>query len=135
MSVFTSKAPKAPERGLEQRIAASPVTILARGTRVTGDVQSDGVLQIEGRVEGTVTSSTRVFITAGGEIVGDVHAAEIVVAGSVRGNLHGGERIELQAGGSVNGDVRAPKVGVLEGAMFNGLLQMEKVKSAAVRAA
>ena len=135
MSVFSTRSPTPAERAGDQRLAASPVTILARGTRVNGDVQSEGVLQIEGRIEGTVRSSTRVFITASGEIVGDVHAAEVVVAGTVRGNLHGGERIELQAGGAVNGDVVAPKVAVLEGAVFNGLLQMEAVKAAAVRAA
>jgi cytoskeletal protein CcmA (bactofilin family) len=135
MSVFSSRSPGSVERSSDQRLAASPVTILARGTRISGDLQSEGVLQIEGRVEGTVRSSTRVFITSSGEIEGDIHATEIVVAGTIRGNLHGGERVELQAGGAVHGDVTAPKVAVLEGAMFNGLLQMESVKAAAIRAA
>ena len=135
MSVFSPRSPRVSERTIEQRAQASPVTVLARGSRIGGDMQSDGVLQIEGRIEGTVRSGTRVFITASGEVVGDVYAAEIVVAGTVRGNLHGGERVELQGGASINGDVSAPRVVVLEGAMFNGLLQMEVVQAAAVRAA
>lgn len=102
------------------------LTLIARGTVVTGDLIAEGTLQVEGRIEGTVRSRHRVCVAAGGEIAGPVFAPEIVIAGTVRGDLEGRERVELQAGGTVQGEVTAPRVAVLEGATFNGRLKMEK---------
>lgn len=128
MSVFAAK-PDRPRR-LEAALTSSPVTIVARGCTFTGDVRADGVLQIEGTVTGGVRSAARVVITAGGHVMGDIEAPEIVVAGTVEGDLHAADRVELQDGGQIHGDVLAPRVAMLEGAVLNGLLRTETARAA-----
>lgn len=128
MSVFAAK-PDRPRR-LEAALASSPVTIIARGSRFTGDIQADGVLQIEGAVAGGVRSAARVVVTGSGHVMGDIEAPEIVVAGTIEGDLHADDRVELQEGGQVHGDVLSPRVAMLEGAVLNGLLRTATARAA-----
>lgn len=131
MSVFPSRSDK-PARPAAPNAA---ITVVAGATQLQGDLDSDGVIQIEGRVEGTVWSRATVFVTGAGAVTGDIHATEIVIAGRVEGDLHGSERIELKDGGTVHGDVTAPRVAVLEGGELNGRLKMEKTRAAISQAA
>ncbi len=101
------------------------LSILAPGSSVVGDLVSDGVIKVEGRIEGRVAGH-QVLISKGGRVMGDIEAAVAVVAGEVHGNIAARERLELQAGCTVHGNVTAARVVIHEGGELNGQLRMER---------
>ena len=123
MSVF--KSGRAPEqRSAPAREA--PLSLLAGGLRVVGEIESDGVITIEGRLEGNLRGKTQVLVAPGGVVVGDIAADEVVVVGRVEGNITAARRIELRDGAIVEGDLTTPRVVVQEGGVVNGRLRANR---------
>jgi cytoskeletal protein CcmA (bactofilin family) len=103
----------------------APLSILARGIRLTGTLETSGVVRIEGEVEGDLRArGGQVLVAPGGVVQGDVEAALTVVAGEVRGKIVATELVELKAGSVVYGDITTPRITVEEGGAVNGTLQM-----------
>lgn len=100
------------------------ISIVGPGTRVIGDVETEGTVRIEGSVEGTVRAGKAVVIGKEGMVEGDVRAHDAVVAGRVVGTVVAESRLELQASGSIQGDVYAQRLHLEEGASLNGSVQM-----------
>jgi cytoskeletal protein CcmA (bactofilin family) len=125
MSVFS------PNRGADRAPAARPaqpgrLSVLARGLHVTGEIEGDGTVTIEGRLDGAIRGTPQVFVAPGGVVVGGVSAGEVVVGGRVEGDIAATTRIELQAGAVVRGDVTAPRIIVHEGGEVNGYFRMQR---------
>ena len=57
------------------------LSVLAAGMRITGALETDGFLRIEGTVEGDLRAEGQVLISAGGLVEGDIHAKQAIVAG------------------------------------------------------
>lgn len=101
-----------------------PLSIIAKDMTVTGDMSTDGVVKVEGRVKGTIHSTTQVIISPGAVIEGDVETKEAIVAGDVQGNIRATDRVELQATAVVKGDIATPRIAILEGARVSGAVAM-----------
>lgn len=130
MSVFSSA--KGGDRDLTASIGQSiQLSIVARGTRIVGELECEGIIKVEGRVEGVIRGHEQVVVAPGGTVTGDIRGDEIVIAGRVDGDIAATGRVELRDGGAVHGDITAPRIAVQEGAELNGRVQMEK--PAAVR--
>jgi cytoskeletal protein CcmA (bactofilin family) len=96
---------------------------------VTGDMDTKGVVKVEGRVKGTIRADAQVIIAPGAVIEGDIHSKEAVVAGEIRGTINATERVELQATALVKGDISTPRIAILEGGKVTGEVKMnEEVK-------
>ncbi|MFQ5705062.1 MAG: polymer-forming cytoskeletal protein [Gemmatimonadales bacterium] len=100
------------------------ISILAPGIKVVGEVETSGVLKIDGTVEGTVRADGQVLIAKGGLVTGDIFTKEVVVGGEVRGNIHADQRVEVQPGSRIEGDVTTPSLVVQDGGELNGRLHM-----------
>jgi cytoskeletal protein CcmA (bactofilin family) len=124
MAIFT----KEPTDRLEPRLSPSgneaALSMIAAGTRIVGDIESDGVIKVEGYVEGTIRNARQVLIGRQGEVKGDVNAREVVVGGRVEGHIHAAERVEIQGTSSVVGDVHTKTIVVSEGGKLNGSVIM-----------
>jgi cytoskeletal protein CcmA (bactofilin family) len=105
------------------------LTIVASGTSVTGDVESDGIVKVEGVVVGAVRAERQVLIARGGRVQGDVVSAEAVLGGVVQGSVTARERVEVQTGSVVNGDIVTDRLIVQEGGEVNGTVQMTDGKA------
>lgn len=101
------------------------LTIIAIGTTIVGDVSSEGVIKIEGMVDGTVRAGTQLLVAPGAVIRGDVFASEIVAGGEIRGGVNAAERVEIQAGAMVDGDIRTQRLHIADGGRVNGQITME----------
>lgn len=106
------------------READDVVSIVGPGMKITGDCQTEGTLRVEGRVEGTIRSSKAVVIGEGGEVVGDIHTQDAVVAGRVEGSIQADSRIELKESARIEGDVRCRRVKLEEGGFVDGRIEM-----------
>lgn len=105
------------------------LTIIASGTRVVGELLADGVLKVEGTMEGTVRTEGEVLVAKEGAIEGDVHAREAVIGGRVHGSIFASERVEVQPGATVVGDIATMRLVVQDGGELNGHIRMGEPKA------
>ena len=126
MGIFSS--PARDEKGNElkrRRTDQVPFSIIASDMTVIGDLETEGVVRIEGTVKGTVRVGSQVLVAQGAVIEGDLHTQEAVIAGQVSGAIHARERIELQATALVTGDIFTPRISIVEGARVTGEVKMD----------
>ncbi len=107
----------------DRRAGSSVVSTIGPGLRVIGDCISDGVIRIDGRVEGGIKAA-EVVVEPGGSVQGDIQTRELVVAGQVTGNIVAQGRAELQASAQVRGDILSPRIKIDEGGRIDGRLKM-----------
>jgi cytoskeletal protein CcmA (bactofilin family) len=127
MGIFSS--PARDDQGNElkrRRTDQIPFSIIASDMTVTGDLETEGVIRVEGRVKGTVRVGSQVLVAEGAVIEGDLHTQEAVIAGQVSGAIHARERVELQATALVTGDILTPRISIVEGARVTGEVKMDQ---------
>ena len=126
MGIFNN--PARDEQGNElrrRRTDQIPFSIIASDMTVIGDLETEGVVRVEGRVKGTVRAGAQVLVAVGAVIEGDLHTQEAVVAGQVSGTIVARERVELQATAVVSGDIHTPRIAIVEGAKVSGEVKMD----------
>ena len=117
--------------------AATPnrsVAVLGPTLRFKGELSADEDFVLQGRIEGSINHTQSVTIGTEGVVQGNIHARVIVVDGSVEGDLHGIESVVVNATGRVVGNIFAPRVGLVDGALFNGRIDMGARQTAADKA-
>jgi cytoskeletal protein CcmA (bactofilin family) len=128
MAIF-SNTPREPEvNQMRRRTDHTSLSIIAKDLTVTGDLQTEGVVKIEGKVKGVIRANTQALVAPGALVQGDIHTAEAVIGGRVEGNVHATDRVEVQATAEVQGDVFTRRIVVLEGGSVNGSIKMGAVK-------
>ncbi len=100
------------------------LSIIAVGTHITGEVDTNGVVKVEGVVTGSVRAEGQVLVAKGGLVDGDVLTREAIVGGEVRGAIYADERVEVQASSAINGDITTQRIVVQEGGDVNGHIRM-----------
>ena len=118
--------PGRPSDGQPTSSRSAPLSVLAPGLRILGEIETEGTITIEGRLEGNLQGRTQVLIAPGGVVLGDIVADEVVVVGRVDGNISATSRIELRHGGVIQGDLTTPRLVVHEGGVVNGRLRAER---------
>jgi cytoskeletal protein CcmA (bactofilin family) len=98
-------------------------TIVGSDTRIAGKVSVKGTIRVDGIVEGDVEADW-VVVGETGKIHGTTRARGIVVGGSVEGNIEAAEAVELREKATMAGEIHAPKLGISEGAVFDGRARM-----------
>ena len=101
------------------------LSVIAAGMTITGDVESSGVVKVEGRIEGSIRRARQVLVGRQGSVRGDIEAREAVIGGTVEGTITGQERVEIQSTASVRGDVHTKTIVVQEGGRVNGTVHMQ----------
>lgn len=99
-------------------------TVIAKDLLVTGKLSGEGVVQIEGTVEGEVNLKGYVIVTATGRVKGPVEADVIRIAGQVEGNLTSHDHVQLERTGTINGDVTTVSFVIENGGRLNGRTTM-----------
>jgi cytoskeletal protein CcmA (bactofilin family) len=99
-------------------------TIVGNDTHITGKVSVKGTIRVDGIVEGDVQADW-VVVGETGKILGNTRTRGMVVGGSVEGNIEATETVELREKAKMAGDIHAPKLGISEGAVFDGRARMK----------
>jgi len=100
-------------------------TIIAKGTKITGNIDMQGSLRIDGYLKGQVNSSETLTVGGTGVVEGEVRVKEAVVGGKVLGNLVATQRVELESNASIQGDVKTRVFVIKEGGIFHGNCSMK----------
>jgi len=130
MAIF-KQPPNSPERPpvrLDTPPAAADgggTSVIAPGMKVVGDVETTGILKIEGTVQGSIRGARQVMVGRSGVIQGDVQAEEVILGGRVVGTVTATERVEIQSNSVIEGDVHTRSIVVFEGGLLNGNVRMD----------
>lgn len=127
MAIFSNAAPEgepAKQPFNRRKGDGVPLSIVARDMTITGDMQTEGVVKVEGKVIGTIRATSQIIVSPGATIEGDLLTNEAVVAGEVLGTIRASDRVELQATAFVRGDIYTPRISVLEGGRVSGEVNM-----------
>ncbi len=111
--------------GVRSRRRSSGLTVVDARLTIRGDMDTAGTVRVDGRVEGLAHRVGTLVVGPTGAVIGNVEAAEVIVAGSVTGNVQATGRIEIEPGATVCGDVQAAALVMREGAALNGQVLIE----------
>jgi cytoskeletal protein CcmA (bactofilin family) len=120
-------APRAPSAEPE----ASRIPVLGKTLLFRGELTAEEDVILQGRVEGSIRHARNLIIGTDGSVLGDVYASHLTVEGLVEGDLHCTEAVIVRATAQVRGNIYAPRVGIMEGATFNGRVEMDPNAAAA----
>ena len=109
---------RAPESGAR-------ASVLGPTLRFRGELSAQEDLIVQGSVEGSITHTQSLTIGTDGTLKGDIRARVIVIDGKVDGDLYATESVSIRATAKVKGNVFAPRVGITEGAFFQGQIEMQ----------
>ncbi len=112
-------------------------SVLGVGTRLTGTLQVDESIRIDGHLDGNVEQSDGderwLIIGPTAEIHGDIHAQNVSVGGKVIGNIFASGNVELTNGSEVRGNISHLSITVEPGASVHGqLIALDPPKPEAV---
>ncbi len=96
------------------------LTTILNGTTISGDINTEQNLRIEGKIKGTVKVAGELILTDTGVIEGDVFSNSAVIAGKIMGNLTTDEKTLLESKGSLSGDLITKVLIIEAGASLNG---------------
>ena len=114
-----------------EEVEPSRVPVLGKTLLFRGELTAEEDVCLQGRVEGSIRHARNLIIGTDGSVLGDVYAAHLTVEGLVEGDLHGSEAVIVRATAQVRGNIYAPRVGIMEGATFNGRVEMDPNAAAA----
>jgi len=98
-------------------------TIIAKGITFTGTLEGEGIVQIEGCLEGEIKLKGSVTITTTGMVKGPINADSVRVAGEVQGSIVARDNLCLERTGSIHGDVSTCSL-VIENGRLDGSSKM-----------
>ena len=111
--------------------ASERVSVLGPTLHFKGELHADEELLIKGRIEGSITHSQRITVCPEGTVTANVRAQVIIVEGTVNGDLQAEKSVMVKETAKLRGNITAPNVSIVEGAHFNGGIDMEKKAAAA----
>ncbi len=100
---------------------------LGQKCRLTGVLKVEGMMRIDGYVEGEVFGSNLIQVGKEGTIEATVRAKHIVAQGPLRGDIVAQEKVELLAPAKVEGTIESPVFLLEEGVLVNGTLKMQAI--------
>ena len=98
---------------------------IEKGTKITGEIQSESDFRIDGVLEGSISTSGKVVIGKEGKINGKVICKNADFEGVFSGNLEVKETLTLKSSSKTEGDVIISKLIVDAGAFFNAKCSMK----------
>ncbi|MHC5178303.1 Polymer-forming cytoskeletal [Serratia rubidaea] len=98
-------------------------TFVSQGTQLTGTIEGQGNIIVEGVIEGSLTCSHQVRIEPTGHVKGEIHAQHIMINGSVEGSCHA-DSLTIQPKGHMRGDIFTDEFSIEKGGVFVGQSQL-----------
>jgi len=103
-----------------KEIVSSSQSVFAKDLSVKGDVICNGLLRIEGHVEGSIRGNGEITVAENALAKAEIEGRKVIVLGKVEGNIKAKESVDVVASGQVFGDVTTDKISIEEGAVFTG---------------
>lgn len=99
-------------------------TIIGVSSSMEGNINSNGIIRIDGKFKGDIVTKTDLIIGEQGYIEGHIIANNASVSGKIEGNIKCHELLEILPTGRVFGDIEVANMAINEGAIFKGNCKM-----------
>jgi hypothetical protein len=119
-------------KGNAQDYPAGSVTMIALGTTVNGDIESDADMRIDGNIIGHVYCKARVVLGESGIVQGDLKAANADIFGTVNGNVIAKDMLCLKSKSTINGNIETARLQIEPNAVFNGQCKMTNTTATSI---
>jgi len=100
-------------------------SLLGVNSSFKGQLNVKGTLRVDGTAEGQLDADY-VILSETAEVKGEIKAKKIIIGGKMDGNTRAQELVEIKSKGKVLGDIFTQKLTIIEGAEFNGKVEMKK---------
>ncbi len=104
--------------------ASNSSNIIGKGTVVEGNIETFGNIRIEGKVNGSVISKSKIVLGQSSVIDGNIIAQNAELSGEVKGLVEISDQLILRPSSVIDGDIATNKLIVESGATFNGGCKM-----------
>ena len=106
----------------------SAVNLISSTTNVTGEINTESDIRIDGTLKGNLITSGRLIIGANGTIEGDIKCKSAEIEGILKGKIVIEELLSLKSTSTFTGDIITAQLLIEPGAIFQGNCQMIKNK-------
>ena len=104
--------------------ASNSSNIIGKGTIVEGNIETYGNIRIEGKVNGSVKSKSKIALGQSSYVDGNIVAQNAEISGEVKGVVEVSDQLILRPTAVISGDIVTNKLIVESGATFNGGCKM-----------
>ena len=120
--MFTNK-----NESMKKTEITTAVNMIGSGTVITGDIQSNGDIRVDGTLKGSVNTKGKVVLGKEGVIEGDVVCNDADISGVIKAKISVSQLLSLKSTAKLNGDIIANKLSIEPGASFTGSCSMGAV--------
>jgi cytoskeletal protein CcmA (bactofilin family) len=97
---------------------------LGEDTVFSGTLSFNGVVRIDGKMDGEVSTDDTLIVGENGVLEADITAGTVICRGKIKGTIQASKRIEIHANSEVVGNIASPALMVENGAIFDGSCDM-----------
>ena len=97
---------------------------LGKGSKVSGKLSFDGMVQVDGQVEGEIAAQDTLVIGESAVVTAQISGATVIIKGKVTGDINARTRVEIRAPGKLSGNIVTPSLVIHEGVVFEGHCSM-----------
>ncbi|HEY4716274.1 MAG TPA: polymer-forming cytoskeletal protein [bacterium] len=101
-------------------------TLLGSDAKFEGKLLFEGMVRIDGKFSGEISSSGKLVVGENAKIEGKVEVGALILNGELKGEVTVREKMEISRSGKVDGSVKTPILIIEEGGVFNGNCEMGK---------
>ena len=124
MSLFSNK-----DESKEEVVRNNSTNHIGKGTEIRGDLETFGIIRIDGKVYGNVKSKAKINLGEGSYVEGNIISQNAEVSGEVKGKLEITDMLILKPSAVISGDIFTGKLIIEAGATLNGTCKMGDVKN------
>lgn len=107
------------KKGRQITEGTSSQNIIAQGTKIVGDFNSEGDFRVDGTIEGNIKTTGKIVVGKSGLIKGTLQGTDAYFEGKFSGKLSLSGTLTLKTAAHVDGEVSVGKLAVEPGANFN----------------
>lgn len=100
--------------------------LIQAGTFITGDIESNGNIRIDGNLKGTISTGGKVILGSTGSIDGDIICVNADIEGRVNGTIKVKDLLSLKSTAAISGEIYTDKLAIEPGARFTGTCTMDQ---------
>lgn len=108
----------------EPVVNVNDISRIAAGVSIKGDVKSPTDVRVDGNVDGSLRSESRIVVGEGSALKGSLYCTILDFWGKMDGDIYVRDTLSLKSTSVVKGSIHARKFEVEMGAQINGTISM-----------
>ena len=109
------------------------VNLIENGTKIKGDIESNGDFRIDGTLIGSIKSKGKIVVGTTGTVEGNISCRNADISGKVKAQINITELLSLKASADVSGDIKTAKLSIESGTKFTGTCDMGNAQDAVMK--